>query len=319
MAKEKEILDDIEQLFSFPGNRDLLLGPGDDCAILAPMRGRLVITTDEQVEGTHFLPGSAPEDIACRLMRSNISDLAGMGYVRPVSCVAGAGLAPDLPPDFVRRFISGLKSEAEHFGITVAGGNLAGARENHFYLTVWGEAMAEPVLRDTAKSGDIIATIGPMGEAKAALEILMRNDGNEMREYAPMVENFWRPVPQLVAGRILAENAIVSAMLDNSDGLYKSAAIIAERSSLRAVIDAEKVRPSAILSKWCGENGKNAVAYAIDGGEDYGLVFAVPPEKLPLLRELLPNSQEIGHFEQGNGIILTNFNGKIDGFEHFSN
>lgn len=317
MAKEKEILDDIEQLFLFPGNRELLLGPGDDCAVLAPMKGRLVITTDEQVEGTHFLPGSSPEDIACRLMRSNISDLAGMGYVRPVSCVAGAGLVPGLPKDFVRRFISGLRKEAEHFGITVAGGNLAVARECHFYLTVWGEAMAEPILRNTAKPGDLLAEIGPMGEAKAALEILMRKNPAEMREYAGLIENFWRPVPQLEAGRILAENGLAAAMLDNSDGLYKSAAIIAERSGVKAVINAEKVRPSEILAKWCAANGKNAVAYAIDGGEDYGLVFAVRPEKAALLAELLPQAQTIGHFEAGKGIVLQNFQGKIDGFEHF--
>ena len=317
MAKEKDILEDIERAFAFPGNSELLTGPGDDCAVLAPMKGRLVITTDEQVEGTHFLPGSEPEDIACRLMRSNISDLAGMGYVRPVSCVAGAGLVPDLPEDFVRRFISGLRKEAEHFGITVAGGNLAGARECHFYLTVWGEALAEPILRNTAKPGDLLAEIGPMGEAKAALEILIRKNSAEMNGYAGLIENFWRPVPQLEAGRILAQNGIASAMLDNSDGLYKSAAIIAERSGLKAVINAKDVQPSEILSKWCDANGKNAAAYAIDGGEDYGLVFAVRPEKADLLRKMLPQAQVIGHFETGTGIILQNFQGKIDGFEHF--
>lgn len=315
--KEKNILDDIEQSFSFQGNKDLLLGPGDDCAILAPMKGNLVITTDEQVEGTHFLPGSAPEDIACRLMRSNISDLAGMGYVRPVSCVAGAGLSSSLPDDFVRRFIQGLKKEAEHFGITIAGGNLAGARENHFYLTVWGEAMAKPILRNGAKPGNLLAAIGPMGEARAALEILMHGNENKKQAYSGLVENFWRPVPQLEAGRILAQNEIATAMLDNSDGLYKSAAIIAERSGVRAVIDAEMVKPSTLLTEWCAEEGKDAVSYAIDGGEDYGLVFALPPDKLPELRKLLPQSIVIGHFETGKGTEIIKFHGKIKGFEHF--
>ena len=317
MAKEKEILDDIEQAFTFPGNTELLTGPGDDCAVLAPMQGRLVITTDEQVEGTHFLPGSAPENIACKLMRVNLSDLAGMGYVRPVSCVAGAGLVKNTSQEFIKKFIAQLKKEADRFGITIAGGNLAAARENHFYITVWGEAMAEPVLRTGTCAGDLLVNIGPLGEAKAALEILMRKNHSEAKKYESLIESFWRPRPHIEEGRIIAENNIAAAMLDNSDGLYKSAKILAERAGLCAVIEGSAIRPSAALCSWCAANGKNAAAYAVDGGEDYGLVFSVRPEKSELLKKLLPQAQIIGFFEKGQGIKLVNFDGRIEGFEHF--
>lgn len=346
-ASENDILKKIEEEFSFPGNDDLILGPGDDCAVLKPIKGQLVITTDEQVEGTHFFHGSEPEDIACKLMRSNISDLASMGNVRPISCLAGAALAPETQPDFIDRFIQQLKKEARHFGITIAGGNLAAARENHFYMTVWGEAQSAPILRDGTREGDILVNIGPLGEAKAALEAMqeMKNSGSnpinlrnlpdkfqdeysgidssaakkaiEQTVYLQLLESFWRPEPQLKAGRIIAEECLAAAMLDNSDGLLKSSKILAERAGLKAVIDASQIKISDCLGKWCMAHGKNAKAYAIAGGEDYGLIFSMRKEKLPILKQKLPGAYQIGHFEKGSGADIENFDGKIEGFEHF--
>lgn len=320
--KEENIISLIERTFVFPDRGDLLTGPGDDCAVLRTHNGSMVVTTDEQVEGTHFLPGSSPVDIACRLMRVNLSDLAGMGYVRPVSCVAGAGLVKGTPPEFIKEFIIQLKKEADRFGITIAGGNLAAARENHFYMTVWGEAMAAPILRTGTCEGDLLVNTGPLGEAKAALEILMRKDSAEMKKYESLTEFFWRPEPHIAEGRIIAENNIASAMLDNSDGFFKSAKILAEKSGLCAVIDAKSIKPSPALSAWCREsstagNIRNAVAYAIDGGEDYGLVFSMRPQKAELLKKLLPQAQIAGVFEKGHGVKLVNFDGGIEGFEHF--
>ena len=351
-ASENDILKKIEEEFSFPGNGDLILGPGDDCAVLKPIKGQLVITTDEQVEGTHFFPGSAPEDIACKLMRSNISDLAGMGNIRPISCLAGAALTTETQTDFIERFIQQLKKEARHFGITIAGGNLAAARENHFYMTVWGEAQSAPILRGGTKEGDILVNIGPLGESKAALEAIQEmqkpglnaknlqdftgkitnkpgkhgsidNSGAETKTaiertvYSQLIESFWRPEPQLNAGKIIAEEGLAAAMLDNSDGLFKSAKILAERAGLKAIIDASQIKISAFLEKWCKAHGKDAKAYAIAGGEDYGLIFSMRKEKLPILKEKLPGAYQIGHFEKGNGTAIVNFNGKIEEFEHF--
>ena len=173
---EARLIEHIEKTFKFPLDRRLLLGPGDDCAVLRHVPGRnLVITTDEIVEGTHYLARFAtPEDLARKLTRINLSDLASMGEVKPVSCVVGAGLKKNTPKDFILRFMRELKAEALRFGISIAGGNLAGARENHFYMTVWGESGgSELVTRYGAKPGDLLFNIGQLGLAAAGLERLL--------------------------------------------------------------------------------------------------------------------------------------------------
>ena len=208
---EAGLLARIEKHFKFPEDPRLLLGPGDDCAVLRHTPGKaLVITTDEIVEGTHFLMRfSTPEDLAAKLMRLNLSDLAAMGPVRPVSCVAGAGLKRGLPLAFIERFLKKLKSEALRFGITVAGGNLAGARENHFYLAMWGEADASKLItRYGARPGDLIFNIGPLGSAAAGLELLKAADKRNIRKFRGLVKSFWRPEPMLAAGRLFGEKKI---------------------------------------------------------------------------------------------------------------
>ena len=190
------------------------------------------------VEVTHFLTRfCTPEDLAARLLRVNLSDLAAMGPVRPVSCVAGAGLNKTLPLSFITRFLKKLKSEALRFGISVAGGNLAGARENHFYLTVWGEAdPSKLVARRGAKPGDLVFNAGPLGSAAAGLELLKAGDKRNIKKFRGLVKSFLRPEPMLAAGRFLGEKSIASAMIDNSDGLARSAAIIAEQSRCRVLV-----------------------------------------------------------------------------------
>lgn len=317
---EARLIEHIEKTFRFPGDRRLLLGPGDDCAVLRHAAGRdLVITTDEMVEGTHYLPRFAtPEDIARKLTRMNLSDLASMGEVTPVSCVVGSGLRRTTPPDFSLRFMRELRREALRFGITVAGGNLAGARENHFYMTVWGEAgKSRLVTRYGARPGDLLVNIGPLGEAAAGLEILMNERAADKKRYPGLVKAFWRPEPQLAAGALLGRLGLATAMLDNSDGLARSAAIISELSRCRVTVSPGEDACSAALRRYAAGTGRPWRYYAIGGGEDYGLVFTVRPGKLAELRRRLPAARVVGRVEKGGGAVIENFDGTIKGFEHF--
>ncbi|HAH31554.1 MAG TPA: thiamine-phosphate kinase [Elusimicrobia bacterium] len=317
---ETGLLTRIEKNFKFPKDPRLLLGPGDDCAVVRRSPGLdLVITTDEIVEGTHFLMRfSTPEELAAKLIRINLSDLAAMGPVRPVSCVAGAGLSSRLPLSFVTRFLNKLKSEALRFGITVAGGNLSGARENHFYLTVWGEAVfSSLVTRYGARPGDLLFNIGPLGEAAAGLELLMSADKKNIRDFQGLIKSFWRPEPQLRAGRILGEKKIASAMLDNSDGLARSAEIIAELSKCRTALNLPEEAASKELKRYAALNGRDWRSYALKGGEDFGLVFAVPERKAALLKNLLPAAVCVGRVEKGRGSVIENYAGTATTFSHF--
>lgn len=317
---EAGLLARIEKHFKFPEDSRLLLGPGDDCAVLRHTPGKaLVITTDEIVEGTHFLMRfSTPEDLAAKLLRINLSDLAAMGPVRPVSCVAGAGLNRGLPLSFVVRFLKKLKSEALRFGITVAGGNLAGARENHFYLTMWGEADASKlVTRYGAGPGDLIFNIGPLGSAAAGFELLKAANKKNIKKFKGLVKSFRRPEPMLAAGRLLGEKKIASAMLDNSDGLARSAVIIAELSKCKTALNLPEEAASKELKRYAAMKDRDWRSYALKGGEDFGLVFTVPARKVSLLKKLLPAAVCVGRVEKGRGSVIESHEGKISAFSHF--
>jgi thiamine-monophosphate kinase len=317
---EARLIEHIEKTFRFPGDRRLLLGPGDDCAVLKHGAGRdLVITTDEIVEGTHYLARFAtPEDLARKLMRINLSDLASMGDVKPVSCVVGSGLKKNTPPDFTRRFMKELKAEALRFGLSIAGGNLAGARENHFYMTVWGETgRGQVVTRYGAKPGDLLFNVGPLGLSAAGLEILMRGSAAEKKKYPQLIKAFWRPEPMLAAGSLIGRHGLASAMLDNSDGLARSAAIISELSRCRVLVSPGEGACAPALRAYCAARNRPWRYYAIGGGEDYGLVFTAAPEKLAAIKKLLPAAVVVGRVEKGAGAVIENFDGKIKNFEHF--
>ncbi len=317
---EARLLEHIEKTFRFPLDRRLLLGPGDDCAVLRHSPGRdLVITTDEMVEGTHYLARFAsPEDIARKLTRMNISDLASMGDVTPVSCVVGAGLRKDTPPEFTLRFMKELKAEALRFGISIAGGNLAGARENHFYMTVWGEAGRAPlVTRYGAKPGDLLFNVGPLGLSAAGLEMLMSGTAAEKRKFPGLVKAFWRPEPMLEAGALIGRRGLASAMLDNSDGLARSAAIISGLSRCRVIVSVGEGACAPELRAYAARKGRPWRHYAVNGGEDYGLVFTAPPDRLTRVKRLLPGAFVVGRLEKGSGALVENFDGKIESFEHF--
>jgi len=317
---EARLIEHIEKNFRFPLDRRLLLGPGDDCAVLRHGAGRdLVITTDEMVEGTHYLARFAtPEDLARKLMRINLSDLASMGEVKPVSCVVGSGLRKNTPKAFTLRFMKALKAEALRFGISIAGGNLAGARENHFYMTVWGESgSSKLVTRYGARPGDLLFNIGPLGLAAAGLEILMGGRAAEKKKFPGLVEAFWRPEPMLKTGALIGREGLASAMLDNSDGLARSAEIISELSRCRVIVSPGEGACSPALRAYSALKKKPWRHYAISGGEDYGLIFTAPEAALPRIKKLLPAASVVGRLEKGTGSEIENFNGKVKGFEHF--
>lgn len=317
---ESRLIEHIEKTFKFPLDRRLLLGPGDDCAVLRHGAGRdLVITTDEIVEGTHYLARFAgPEDLARKLMRINLSDIASMGDVTPVSCVVGAGLKKGTPPDFTRRFMKELKAEALRFGISIAGGNLAGARENHFYMTVWGETgRGRLVTRYGARPGDLLLNVGLIGLSSAGLEILMSGSAAAAKKYPALVKAFWRPEPMLAAGALLGRKGLATAMLDNSDGLARSAAIISELSKCRVIVSPGEGSCAPELRAYSAAAGRPWRHYVVNGGEDYGLIFTARPGKLGLIKKLLPAAAVVGRVEKGAGMEIENFDGKVESFAHF--
>jgi len=320
-SKEETILTLIESLSGRQKDSRLVIGPGDDCAVLKTSPGRqLVVTTDEMVEGTHFItPKGCAGPLASKLLRINLSDLASMGDVKPLSAVCAAGLPRDIGLEWVREFISTLFDECAAFGITLAGGNLARSATTHAGLTVFGEIRpGAAVLRSTAKPGDLLFGVGSAGESRAGLEMLLAKDLAAQKNYPSLLNAFWKPTPELSAGAALGSNRLATAMLDNSDGLLNSVQTLAAQSNCGAVLSVPPSACSSALADYCRGLGRDWKEYVLDGGEDYGLVFTVSPKKADALLKALPRVYPLGVMTEGNKVICDGYEQR-NSFEHFQN
>ena len=317
---ESRILDYIEDNFAVQKDKRLLIGPGDDAAVLKTKSGKvLVATTDEMVEGTHFLKGfDYPEKLAKKLLRINLSDLAAMGNVKPLSCLSGGGMPKNTPAPWIKKFIKTLNKEAEKFGLNLSGGNLARSKNLHMYLTVLGEAdKSEIITRYGAKPGDELYSIGSLGEAKAGLEIFLSGKKPKTLSEKKLIERFWEPKPMMEAGNILGKYKLANCMLDNSDGLLRSVKIIAGASKREVVLSLKEKDISKELKEYALSKRKNCLDYAISGGEDYGLIFTASLKNKSRIKKLLPKARVIGRIEKGTGVKFENYEGKNKSFEHF--
>ncbi|MBI4656156.1 MAG: thiamine-phosphate kinase [Elusimicrobia bacterium] len=349
---EAKILDWIERNYRFQKDSGLLIGPGDDAAVLKTSPGKvLVITTDEMVEGVHFPDYTGyPAEIAQKLLRINLSDLAAMGNVKPLVCVVGAGLPRNLPVEWVKKFTRSLAVEAKAFGLSLAGGNLARSKTLHVYATVLGEALpGEIITRYGAKSGDYVYSAGFLGDAKAGLEIAegagrnsrtaaeQRASGSSsVGRYATrpagvggyaddrksllektLLSRFRNPEPMFKAGGILGKFRLATALIDNSDGLMRSLEIISGASKCGIRVSLGKKAVSKELIEYAGLKKKNWRGYALSGGEDYGLIFFAKPENENRILKLIPQAVKIGAVEKGRGVFVENYGSALETFEHF--
>jgi thiamine-monophosphate kinase len=208
---ERGLLSRIFKEFSGQRHPTLVLGPGDDAAVSRLAPGKVLVSThDDQVEGTHFLrKGLDFKRLGQRLWRVNLSDLAAMGAVEPIGAIVTAGFPANVPSRWALDFLKGIAEDARRFKTPVLGGNLAKSKNLFFGMTLLGQAKKKNlVLRSGAKAGDLIAGIGPLGQAPAL------------------------PEPQLKAGQILGESGLATSLIDNSDGLSASCAWLARESGV---------------------------------------------------------------------------------------
>lgn len=287
---EEGLLARIYRRFARQRHPSLVLGPGDDAALARLKPGRLLVAThDDQVEGTHFERRWVDfRRLGHRLLRVNLSDLAAMGAVEPIGVLAAAGFPPGCPRRWALDFLEGLAEDAAHFGVPVLGGNLARSKQLFFSLTALGQAKPSQVLkRSGARPGEILAGLGPVGHAAEGLRLLRAG------RKGAAVRAFWEPEPQLTAAWLLAECKLASSLIDNSDGLLRSCALLAEASGVGLRLD---------LPLPAGD------------GEDYGLVFTAPKRRWAALKRALPKAYRLGEtVARAKGAPL-----KPAGFDHFA-
>ena len=237
---------------------------GDDAAVLAPPRGRLLLTTDVSVAGVHAdLAVVSVADLGWRALVASISDVAAMGGVPRHAVVAVAG-----PPDAdLDGLYEGIAAAAAAFSCPVVGGDLSGADRLTVAVAVTGEVPDPPgaVCRSGARPGERILLTGPLGASAAGLRSLRAAAGGGAPGPASLAEAHRRPRPRPEAGGV-ARHAGVSAMVDVSDGLLADLGHLADASGVGFRIDDVPVAPGATEQE------------ALAGGEDYELVMVTADE-----------------------------------------
>lgn len=267
MSSEFEL---IRRYFSRP-TAQAILGPGDDCALVAPSPGmNLAITTDMLVEGTHFLPGTDPSRLGWKVLAVNLSDLAAMG-AQP-RWVLLAGSLPEACESWIGAFAEGLFACATRFGVDVIGGDTTRGPRN-LCLTAIGELPAGTALRrDGALPGDDLWVSGQPGLAALGLAHLQGRTRlpEELAEHC--LASLLRPFPRVELGLCL--RGLAHAAIDISDGLLADLGHILERSGIGAEVFVAQLPPlpahaDPVLARKC----------QLAGGDDYELMFSAPPEK----------------------------------------
>lgn len=304
---------------------EVVLGIGDDAAAFTPSPGRLsLITTDMLVEGIHFdLSFCDPLSLGRKALAVNLSDIAAMGG-EPRYFLLSLAIPPTMTLDFVDNCISGMLQQAEQFGVQLIGGDTCASPGNFVLtLTVLGEQSPGMIVRRSgAQPGDRICVTGTLGDSALGLQLLKQG---EKRGSLPA--RHLDPVPRVLEGRALAEAGIPSAMIDLSDGLLADLGHILDLSSVGARIESETLPLSEQFRHHFPTVTEAALSLALAGGEDYELLFTVPPEKTPdvfsLLNTLGTPVTVIGTITEERAVTVIGPNGteislKKKGYDHFS-
>lgn len=249
---------------------DVLLGVGDDAALLMPPPGRaLVAATDTLVEGRHFLPGTPSASIGHNALAVNLSDLAAMG-ADPAWALLSLSL-PDADEHWLEGFACGLHKLASRHGVALVGGDtVAGPRV--VTMEVLGFVAPEAALRrDGARPGDAIFVSGTPGVAAAGLQLLRDRrapfDSDDVR-----VRRFLYAEPRLALGRALRGRA--TAAMDVSDGLLGDLGKLAAASRVGAHLDLERLPIQPLID--LRHDRAQSERYVLHGGDDYELLFTLP-------------------------------------------
>ena len=299
MSGEFDFIEKIKsRAANFKTNSSVRTGIGDDCAVLAKdNKTDLVITTDLLVENIDFhLEWSKPEFIGHKSLAVSLSDIAAMG-ANPVWSMLSIGVPPHIwKTDFVEKFYDGYLRLAKKCKVELVGGDVSRTPDKIVIDSIAaGEAKkGKAVLRSGAKVGDLIFVTGKLGGAAAGLKLLEDGEEYENSRYKHLYLRQLRPHPQTETGKIIGEKSLATAMIDLSDGLSSDLLHICRASKVGARIFADKI-PIALPIKHFNSQISN-LELALNGGEDFELLFTIKPEKRFQVAKLLAghNISQIG-------------------------
>ncbi|MEV6554664.1 thiamine-phosphate kinase [Nocardia sp. NPDC051756] len=254
----------------------VLLGPGDDAALVAAPDGRFVVTTDMLVQDRHFrLDWSSPEDIGRKAIAQNAADVVAMG-AWPSAFVVALGCPADTPLDVIDGLTEGMWAEARRAGASIAGGDLVRSRDLVISVTAFGDLRGRAAItRAGARVGDTVAVAGRLGWSGAGLAILTA--GAESGEFAEALAAHRVPQPPYPAVLDALEVTGLNALTDVSDGLLADLGHIAQSSSVAIDLDSAALRDPA-LEQLAARMDADAAQWILTGGEDHAFAGTWSPD-----------------------------------------
>ncbi len=320
--------DIIAQFFAPLAKDKGAFGLEDDAALMPS--SDYVVTTDMLIEGVHFLAADPLDQVARKLMRVNLSDLAAKG-AKPVGYLLGCAWPAKTRRADIAKFAEGLKSDQEVFRVSLFGGDTTrhkGAAPLTLSATFFGQASRGGVIRRSgAAAGDDLWVSGAIGDAGLGLAALEKRENFPKADKDHVIARFRLPEPRVMLGGALS--GIATAAIDVSDGLIADAGHIAETSGVALRIEAARLPMSAAAAAWRArqDDADFAAARLASFGDDYEILFTAPQglrravemagkvSKTPVTR--------IGDAAKGAGVALIGAGGapvpaQSSGYDHFA-
>ena len=301
------------------GGSGVVVGPGQDCAVIRCGQRRYLFTVDALVQGVHFKHGwFSAHQLGRKSLLVNASDVAAMGG-RPRFCVVSLAAPAEYPMRDLMALQAGIVAAASEVGAAVVGGNLTRAQELSVSIALLGEAPKRIITRRGARRGDRVYVTGTLGDAALGCRVLA---GGTRKRATHAVRRFREPCPRLQAGQVLVDAGIASAMIDVSDGLVQDLGHICEESAVGALIRTSAVPLSPQYRRVLGADA----TLALRGGEDYELLWTVPKRHMKRLESMRARLgcpiTCIGEVATGGGVRLLGADGSdvhlnAAGYDHF--
>ena len=319
----------------------VILGIGDDAAILSPGSKPMLVSVDTLISGVHFPEQTSAADIACKALAVNVSDIAAMGGI-PRWFTLALTLPDSSDGQWLAAFAAGLATTASHYNVSLVGGDTTRGPLS-ITINIIGEAEQPPLRRDGAKAGDKVYVTGTLGDAAAALPFALGEQSLTGKSAADTMKSIDssasvakqtalikclkrlnRPQARTDVAPVISRFA--SACIDVSDGLLQDLGHILKASLLNAALDPTMLPISKSLRTL--HDPAKQQALALSGGDDYELLFTVPAIQCVELEQavsaaelgvtaigalIVPNSKaDYGHITDQQGQPL-----QIKGFQHF--
>ncbi|HEX8173663.1 MAG TPA: thiamine-phosphate kinase [Pyrinomonadaceae bacterium] len=276
----------------FARRSSLIYGIGDDAAVFEQRAGfDSVVTADLLVEDVDFrLTTTTPRLLGHKALAVSLSDIAAMG-ARPRFALLSVGVPREVwRSSFLDRFYEGFFALADRYAVRLIGGDVSRTPERVLIdsIVIGEAARGSVVSRSGARPGDHIFVTGSLGGSSVGLQLLEhevsgRIDSRPRLSIERAIRRHRRPEPRLAWGAVLGEEGLATAMIDLSDGLSSDLSHLCRESRVGASLDASRIPIDPLVEQLAGELRLNPLEAALNGGEDFELLFTIHPRDLPRL------------------------------------